>query len=153
MRRRTILGAVAAVVAVGTSAAVAANTTQPRPVGAMTVYKSPSCGCCAKWVEYLERDGFTVNVVDKPDVTPIKQALGVTPRLASCHTAVIDGYVIEGHVPAADIRRLLAERPPVIGLTAPGMPQFSPGMRSETPRGYDVLSFDQHGGVQLFARY
>jgi hypothetical protein len=128
----------------------AAEVTIGKP---MTVYKSPTCACCAKWVDYLRRDGFDVRVVDGANMSTVKQYHGVTPGLASCHTAVIDGYVIEGHVPSADIRRLLRQRPAVLGLTAPGMPQFSPGMRSETPRGYDVLSFNKDGTLNVYSRY
>ncbi|MBT6274664.1 MAG: DUF411 domain-containing protein [Chromatiales bacterium] len=124
-------------------------TTPPK----MTVYKSPSCGCCAKWVDYLRDNGFRVEVVDEENLATVKKYYGVHPRLASCHTAEIDGYVIEGHVPVNDIHRLLTERPDVVGLTAPGMPQFSPGMRSLVPRGYDVLSFDQDGRIMLYSSY
>ena len=121
--------------------------------GHLVVYKSPSCGCCAKWVDYLREEGFSAETVDLADLAPVKQRHGVPPSLASCHTATIDGYVVEGHVPAADIRRLLAERPDVAGLSAPGMPQLSPGMHSREPRGYDVLSFAADGTVALFSRY
>ena len=119
----------------------------------MAVFKSPTCGCCVKWVEYMRLNGFKIDVYDEADLTAVKRYYGVTQSLASCHTAVVDGYVIEGHVPAADVRRLLKERPAVRGLTAPGMPQFSPGMGSETPRGYDVLSFDDGGNVEVYSQY
>ena len=119
----------------------------------MAVFKSPTCGCCTKWVEYMQRNGFKIDVYDQSDLTAIKSYYGITQSLASCHTAVVDGYVIEGHVPAADVRRLFEERPAVRGLTAPGMPQFSPGMRSETPRDYDVLSFDAAGNVEVYSSY
>lgn len=94
----------------------------------VTVYKSPSCGCCEEWVEYLRREGFQVKAIDQPDHSAVKRRLGVAPELSSCHTALVDGYVIEGHVPAAPIRRLLTERPQTRGLTVPGMPLNSPGM-------------------------
>ncbi len=94
----------------------------------MTVYKSPNCGCCEKWVEYLRAEGFEVESVNRPGLAALKRSLGVEPRMESCHTAVIDGYVIEGHVPAAPIRRLLSERPKTRGLAVPGMPMNSPGM-------------------------
>lgn len=119
----------------------------------MAVFKSPTCGCCVKWVAYMRQNGFKIDVYDEADLTAIKRHYGVTQSLASCHTAVVDGYVIEGHVPAADVRRLLKERPGVRGLSAPGMPQFSPGMGSEIPRGYDVLSFDDAGNVEVYAQY
>ncbi|NIS01105.1 MAG: DUF411 domain-containing protein, partial [Gemmatimonadetes bacterium] len=88
----------------------------------ITVYKSPSCGCCAEWVQHLRRNGFSVTAVDQDDLSGIKARHGIGPELQSCHTGVVDGYAIEGHVPADDIWRLLAERPDALGLTAPGMP-------------------------------
>lgn len=95
---------------------------------AITVYKSPNCGCCGKWVEYLREEGFDVQAVNQRDLTPLKQKAGVTPDMASCHTAMVEGYVIEGHVPAGAIRKLLQERPATKGLAVPGMPNNSPGM-------------------------
>ena len=89
----------------------------------MTVYKSPTCSCCAAWVSYVRDNGFEVIVKEPRDLSGVKRKHGVSPKLASCHTAIIDGYVVEGHVPVEDIQRLLADRPDVLGLTAPGMPQ------------------------------
>ena len=94
----------------------------------ITVYKSPSCGCCVKWVEYLQKEGFEVKIVNRDDLTSIKQREGVPAAMSSCHTALVDGYVIEGHVPAQAIRKLLKERPDTRGLAVPGMPANSPGM-------------------------
>ncbi len=121
----------------------------------ITVYKSRTCGCCAKWVDYLREDGFTVTVHDEEGMDRLKDELGVPQSLRSCHTAVVDRYLIEGHVPAADIRRLLSERPKVAGLTAPGMPSQSPGMAEPgaKPEGYDVLAFQRDGTTRVFARY
>lgn len=120
----------------------------------ITVWKTPTCGCCLAWVDYLGNNGFTVTAYDVEDVVPIKQELGLTnPALYSCHTALIDGYIVEGHVPVSDIRRLLAERPEIIGITAPGMPQMSPGMHSIEPKGYDVLQFNSHQQLRVFSRY
>ncbi len=120
----------------------------------VTVYKSPTCGCCQGWVDYLETQGFEVTSHDVDDVDSIKAQHGLTdPHLKSCHTAIVDGYVVEGHVPANDIWRLLAERPDVVGLTAPGMPQMSPGMFSIEPKDYDVLSFDAQGSTRVYSRY
>lgn len=121
----------------------------------ITVYKSPTCGCCTGWAEHLRRAGFTVVEKARDDMESIKQRLGVPDRLASCHTAVVDGYVIEGHVPADDIRRLLRDKPPIAGLAAPGMPQRSPGMQPPglPPKDYDVLSFDAMGRTDVFTRY
>lgn len=120
---------------------------------AITVYKSPTCGCCTAWVDYLKTEGFRVTVHERYALDDLKTKYGIQPRLQSCHTAEVGGYVIEGHVPADDIWRLLSERPGVTGLSAPGMPQQSPGMGSIEPRGYDVLSFDADGNVGVFSRY
>ncbi len=117
-----------------------------------TVYHSPTCGCCKKWVDYLKADGFTVKSIEQEDLTDIKAELGVVPKVRSCHTAVIAGYVIEGHVPTADIRRLLSEKPKVIGLAAPGMPPSSPGMDG-AKQPYDVLTFDGKGATTVWARH
>jgi hypothetical protein len=116
------------------------------------VYKSPTCGCCVKWVEHLRAEGFTVRTKDVADVTPIKLENGVAPELSACHTAFVGGYVVEGHVPASDIRRLLAERPKVAGLAVPGMPVGSPGMEGPRPVAYDVLSFGAQG-VRVFSKH
>lgn len=120
----------------------------------MTVHKSPTCGCCQKWVDYLEEEGFTVDVKNSDNVNPIKQSLGMTdPKLYSCHTAVIGDYIVEGHVPASDIKRLLTEKPNIAGLTAPGMPMMSPGMNSRTPKDYAVLSITTAGSTQVYSQY
>ena len=119
----------------------------------ITVYKTPACGCCTKWVTHLEDSGFEVETVDLQELSTIKSMSGVDPTLASCHTARVDGYVIEGHVPGDDIRRLLAERPAVKGLTAPGMPQGSPGMESGRKDPYQVLTFDAEGKTKVFAQH
>jgi len=94
----------------------------------ITVYKSPDCGCGVKWVGYLQKEGFEVKAVNRDDLAPIKQRAGVPPAMSACHTALVDGYVIEGHVPAQAIRKLLQERPDTLGLAVPGMPANSPGM-------------------------
>ena len=120
----------------------------------ITVWKSASCGCCQRWVDYLQDDGFEVTTHNVDDVVSIKQKLGITnSELYSCHTAKVGGYIIEGHVPASDIRRLLNERPKLMGLTAPGMPQMSPGMFSIEPKGYDVLQFNAEQEVSVFSSY
>jgi hypothetical protein len=116
------------------------------------VYKSPTCGCCNKWIEHLESNGFSVHATDVPDLAPIKAENGVPRRLASCHTAFVDGYLVEGHVPAADVRRLLRERPKVSGLAVPGMPIGSPGMEGPNPERYQVLSFGPEG-VSVFSTH
>jgi len=120
----------------------------------ITVWKSASCGCCQRWVDYLQDDGFEVAAHNVDDVVSIKQKLGITnPALYSCHTAKEGGYLIEGHVPASDIRRLLDDRPTLVGLAAPGMPQMSPGMLSIEPKGYDVLQFSTKQETSVFSSY
>lgn len=122
--------------------------------GEITVYKSPTCGCCTGWVEYLEKNGFEVTAHNTDQLNDIKAKLGLTDkRLMSCHTAVVDGYIVEGHVPVDDIKRLMSERPDIQGITAPGMPQLSPGMHSEIPKDYDVLSFDADGNIEVYSSY
>lgn len=116
-----------------------------------TVYKSPTCGCCSLWNRHLEENGFEVVAYDRTDMTTVKDSLGIPPELASCHTAVVDGYVVEGHVPAASIRRLLEERPEARGLTVPGMPLGSPGMeQGDIKQSYDVLLVDTNGEATVF---
>lgn len=121
----------------------------------VTVYKSASCGCCNQWVDHLAEAGFTVTAHNREDMNTIKQESGVVAKLASCHTAFVNGYVIEGHVPASDIKRLLSEKPAIHGLTAPGMPQHSPGMQAEglTPKGYAVLAFNKEGETSIYQQY
>lgn len=117
-----------------------------------TVWKNASCGCCGGWVRHMRAAGFPVTVHDLDDVQPVKASHGVPDALASCHTAVVDGYVIEGHVPAADIKRLITERPPGKGLAAPGMPQSAPGMDGP-PEPYDVVLFGGPAGNVRYARH
>ncbi len=120
----------------------------------ITVWKSASCGCCQQWVDYLQDEGFEVTAHNVDDVVSIKRELGMTdPALYSCHTAKVGGYLIEGHVPASDIRRLLDDRPTLVGLAAPGMPQMSPGMLSIEPKGYDVLQFNAKLETSVFSSY
>ena len=119
------------------------------------VYKSPTCGCCSKWVDHMRAQGFEVRATDTGDLDTIKASHGVPRQMQSCHTALVDGYVIEGHVPAADVQRLLRERPAIAGLAVPGMPIGSPGM--EVPgvpaQPYDVMAFENDGGASVFATY
>lgn len=119
----------------------------------ISVYKTPTCGCCKKWVNHLREKGFTVETHDQPSLTALKQEQGVPKGAEACHTALVDGYVIEGHVPAREIARLLEERPPVRGLVVPGMPLGSPGMEADRTEAYSVLAFDDTGRVSTFARY
>ena len=118
----------------------------------LTVYKTPTCGCCKKWVEHMQAAGFKVVTEDHNDMDPIKKRLGVKPELQSCHTATIGNYVIEGHVPAEDVLKLLREKAEVAGLTAPGMPAGSPGMEMGPVKDkYDVLTFDKTGATKVFS--
>lgn len=121
----------------------------------MTIYKSSSCGCCAKWVDHVRAAGFATTVRDEGDMDRIKDQLGVPKAVRSCHTAVVDKYLIEGHVPAADIRRLLTEQPKVMGLAVPGMPPRSPGMAGpeDDIAGFEVIGFQADGATRTFARY
>jgi hypothetical protein len=134
-------------------AVVAESLPQSQSANEITVYKSPTCGCCAGWAEHLRHNGFHVTVIDQYDLSSIKAQHGITPKLQSCHTGIVNGYAIEGHVPASDILRLLKERPKVLGLTAPGMPVMSPGMSDGEPRGYDVLQFGPGGATSVYSRY
>ena len=120
---------------------------------AVEVFKSPYCGCCGKWVEHLRQNGFQVNTHDVEDVTAARKKMGMPDRLGSCHTAKIGGYVVEGHVPAADIQRLLKEKPRALGLAVPSMPPGSPGMESATPAPYQTLLVRTDGTTQVFAQH
>lgn len=117
------------------------------------VYKSPTCGCCSKWVTHLQENGFEVETTDLKDLRMIKSMSGIKPEQASCHTAKVGGYTIEGHVPADDIKRLLAERPEARGLTVPGMPKGSPGMETPQPDHYQVLLLGTDGNTAVFAEH
>lgn len=119
----------------------------------ITVYKTPTCGCCTKWARHLEAHGFRVRAQDVADLGAVKRRLGVPPEAEACHTAVVQGYVVEGHVPAADVARLLAENPPVRGLAVPGMPKGSPGMESRDREPYAVRVLDDTGLGGVFSRH
>ena len=138
-----------AALATGLARGVARAEEPPRVI----TYRSPTCGCCEKWADHLEAAGFSVELREVRDVAPVKAAHGVPPALAACHTALVDGYVVEGHVPAADVRRLLDERPAIRGLAVPGMPEGSPGMEGPEPERYRVLTFDEQGDVGVFATH
>lgn len=129
-----------------------ARMARAAPTTKVEVWKDPSCGCCEGWVRHMRDAGFNVTVREVADVRPVKAANGVPEVLWSCHTAIVEGYVVEGHVPAADVRRLLAERPPAKGLSAPGMPPSSPGMDIPgTP--YEVVAFGAPGGDRIWVRH
>jgi len=115
------------------------------------VYKSPTCGCCGKWVEHLRAAGFVVEATNVADVNRYKLEYGVPRQLGSCHTATVGGYVVEGHVPAEDIIRLLNEKPDIVGIAVPGMPLGSPGMEAPNPERYETIAFDAAGNTTVFA--
>ena len=143
--RRTALLALAAAAAFVSSAASAAQ---------LTVHKHPSCGCCAKWIEHVEKHGFTVKVIETEDMAAVKKRLGVPQALASCHTTQVGGYFVEGHVPAADIKRLLAQKPKAAGIAVPGMPAGSPGMEmGGQKQPYSTLLVSKAGKPSIFARH
>ncbi len=120
----------------------------------IVVYRSPTCGCCGKWLKHLEKHQFEVRDVITEDMDSIKQKYGIPRQLASCHTAVVDGYVIEGHVPAADIKTLLKDKPDIIGITVPGMPSGTPGMEmGDRKDAFNVISFDKDGHIKVFHSY
>jgi hypothetical protein len=118
----------------------------------IVVYKTPTCGCCSDWVDHAREHGFTVVAHDLDDLTTVKRQLGVPAGRISCHTSVVRGYTVEGHVPADLIQKMLAERPRIRGLTVPGMPVGSPGMEGPFKQDYDVLAFDDHGNIEVYAR-
>lgn len=117
------------------------------------VFKSATCGCCGAWVDHLRKNGFEVKTHDVSDVPAERNKLGMPDRLGSCHTAKVGGYVVEGHVPAADIHRLLKEKPRALGLAVPAMPPGSPGMESSRPIAYDTLLVGRDGTTRVFANH
>jgi len=120
----------------------------------VTMFKDPNCGCCGKWAEHMRANGFKVKEVATGEMGAIKRTAGVPQALGSCHTAKVGGYVVEGHVPAADVKRMVADKPAITGISAPGMPMGSPGMEGPYPSDrYDVVSFDAAGKTAVFASH
>jgi len=117
------------------------------------VYKTPTCGCCSKWMDHLEANGFKVDSKNLPNLNSVKRMNGVPTQLSSCHTAIVGGYFVEGHVPAEDVKRLLEERPDVAGIAVPRMPEGSPGMEGPNPEPYSVLAVKKDGSIEVFARH
>ncbi|HEX5775087.1 MAG TPA: DUF411 domain-containing protein [Caulobacteraceae bacterium] len=146
--RRTILLAAAATF----FAPAAACAAQAREI---TIYKTPWCGCCGGWVKRLQAAGFTTEVVEVQDLAPVRARHGVPFELSSCHTGVAGGYVFEGHVPVADVERVLKEKPKALGLAVPGMPIGSPGMEvpNGKPEAFDTLLLLKDGTTKVFARH
>ena len=142
-------------VAVATLASLGLVAAKQRQAGPLVeVFKTPTCGCCSKWVEHMRASGFNVRTTDMNDVSEIKRTRGVPDQLQSCHTAVVNGYVLEGHVPAADVQRLLKDRPAVVGVAVPGMPIGSPGMEvGSTVQPFNVMTFDKQGQSTVFASH
>lgn len=149
MQRRTVLRAL---VLIGMAPAISfAKASQP----VINVYKSATCGCCTEWITHLEKNGFKVNAHNVPNTAAYRTKFGVPQSLGSCHTGVVNGYALEGHVPASDIKRLLAEKPKAKGLAVPGMPMGSPGMEVEGAPvdAYDVLLFQADGSSKVYRHY
>ncbi len=120
----------------------------------IVVNRSPTCNCCEKWVEHLKQNNFNVKDIISDDVQAIKNKYGITQDLASCHTAIVDGYVVEGHVPANDIRMLLKNKPDIVGITVPGMPSGTPGMEMGGKKdAYEVIGFDKKNQHHVFNSY
>lgn len=119
----------------------------------MQVYKTPTCGCCGKWVQHLRDYGFEVAVQDVADTSPYRRKYGVPDQLASCHTGIVESYAVEGHVPAREIRRILREKPKAAGLAVPGMPAGSPGMEAPRSQAYSVLLVGEGGEVTVYEKY
>jgi hypothetical protein len=147
MQRRSLLAGLAiATLALSTGAMAAGSST-------IEVYKSPQCGCCDKWIEHLRLSGFAVNVNVVQRTDAYRAKAGVPSHLGSCHTGFVGGYAVEGHVPARDIKRLLAQRPSARGLVVPQMPQTSPGMDAAHGDAWDVFLLGTDGSLRVFNSY
>ena len=146
MKRRAVLALLCAAPALRALAAPATNT-------AIHVFKNPECGCCGEWVKHLEAAGFSVKVTSVTDTAVMRKRFKMPDRFGSCHTAIIGEYVLEGHIPAADVTRLLSERPKALGLAVPGMPVGSPGMEVGPAQPFDVLLVDRAGTGMIYSRY
>lgn len=156
MQRRSLLLAAGPALLAATALPVWAATPAAQALPVLQVWKDPSCGCCKDWVSYLQRDGFQVQLFETGN-TAVRKRLGLPDKYASCHTALIGGYVVEGHVNAREIRRLLAEKPKAIGLSVPGMPVGSPGMDGPVYGGrkdpYDVVLVLPDGSGRVYQSY
>ncbi len=120
----------------------------------ITVYRSPNCGCCGEWIKHAQKHGFKVEDIKTEEMEALKRKYNVPPELASCHTAIVDGYVMEGHIPVDDIKRFLKAKPELAGLSVPGMPLGTPGMEAgETQQPFEVLAFNAKGEVEVFKEY
>lgn len=149
MQRRTLLQGALAAIMLPSVAAHAAKAAAP----VIEVYKSATCGCCHEWVAHLRANGFTVKAYDVANPSDYREKFGIPKELGSCHTGIVAGYALEGHVPAAEIKRLLAERPKAKGLAVPGMPLGSPGMEGPRKDSYDVLLVQADGRHKVYKHY
>lgn len=150
IRRSLLLLVLTTAVAWAGNIWVAAQSAKPQ----MTVYKSPTCGCCSNWIEHMKANGFDVKAVDVDDIDKVKRERGVPPAAASCHTGLVNGYIVEGHVPADAVLKMLKDKPAIAGIAVPGMPMGSPGM--EVPSGqkdpYTIVSFDKTGKTAVYQK-
>ena len=154
MRKTTLIYSAAAMLIAG---AIGVSAQQNAAASKLTavVYKTSSCGCCKMWVEHLKANGFTVEAKDvsADEVRAVSKAAGLKDDDTSCHTAKIGGYIVEGHVPASDIQRMLKEKPAIAGIAAPGMPQGSPGMEQGSKEPFDVVAFTKDGKTRLYSKH
>jgi hypothetical protein len=148
MHRRIFLTHLSALLALG-SGRLLAETSQLK----LQVWKSPTCTCCGKWVAHMQAAGFEVSATNVANVNVYKEQHGLPMQLASCHTGIVGGYVVEGHVPAEDVIRMLAEKPAIKGLAVPGMPLGSPGMEAPNAQYYETVAFDAEGHVSVWAKH
>jgi len=157
MRMKTFVSGLSAIVFVGATLMLSAQQKPAAtPAQKVTVYKTSSCGCCRLWVDHMKTNGFDVQAMDvsSADVRAVSKAAGLPEDGASCHTAKIGNYVVEGHVPASDIKRLLKEKPAIAGIAAPGMPMGSPGMeQGGAKEAYDVLAFTKDGKMTVYSKH
>lgn len=135
------------------AAALASGSVWAQTNVPVDVYKSASCGCCGKWVAHMEKNGFKVNIHEVTDVPGARKKLGMPDKLGSCHTSKVGNYVVEGHVPAADIQRLLKEKPKALGLAVPAMPPGAPGMDIPNSPAYETLLVQADGSTRVFAKH
>jgi len=149
MRRSLVVVVALIAIALSTTGAMARHVVAPLPV--VTVYKTATCGCCAKWIDHLKAAGFPVEAHDVADVSEYAANAGVPTALRSCHTAIVKGYAIEGHVPADLIKRMLVEQPKIAGLAVPGMVMGSPGMEGNRQDSYDVVAWSKDGKTSVYA--
>lgn len=120
----------------------------------MTVYKSPYCGCCTKWIDIMKEKGFKVKTIMSNNMNEIKANVGITPKTASCHTALVDGYVIEGHVNYSAVKKMLTQKPNIVGITVPGMPIGSPGMeQGNMKQAYNILAIKNDGSTDIYEKH